>query len=70
MLDGSAALIDWLAEERRRQGITQKQLADLTGIKQPMIARIESKRACPTVDTLCSWAQALGCSLSFTKDAG
>ena len=70
MLSSSTALIDYLVAERQRQGLSQKQLADRSGIKQPMIARIESKRACPTIDTLCSWAQALGCSLSFTKDAG
>lgn len=70
MLDSSAALIDYLIAERERQGLNQRQLADRSGIKQPMLARLESKRACPTIDTLCSWAQALGCSLSFTKDAG
>lgn len=71
MLDSSATLIDYLIAERERQGLNQRQLADRSGIKQPMLARLESKRACPTIDTLCTLAHALGCTLTFSKkDAG
>ena len=71
MLDSSSALIDYLVSERKGQGLSQRQLAELAGIKQPMIARIESKRACPSIDTLNTIARALGCTICLSKkDAG
>lgn len=71
LLDSSSALIDYLVAERKGQGLSQRQLAELAGIKQPMIARIESKRTCPSIDTLGTIARALGCTICLSKkDAG
>lgn len=41
-----------LGRARRRAGLTQRQLAQRTGVAQPAIARIEAGRVTPRVDTL------------------
>jgi transcriptional regulator with XRE-family HTH domain len=41
-----------LRNARRRAGMSQRQLADATGIPQPAIARIERGGATPRIDTL------------------
>jgi len=51
-----AVMIARLREER---GWSQRDLARITGIKQPQIARIEKGRQMPTLDTLWCLADAL-----------
>ena len=41
-----------LIEAREARGMTQRDLAEASGLKQPAIARIESHRSVPRVDTL------------------
>lgn len=41
-----------LGRARRRAGLTQRQLAERTGVAQPAIARIEAGRVSPRIDTL------------------
>jgi len=41
-----------LRHARRKKGWTQRALADASGVAQPAIARIESGRVVPKVDTL------------------
>ena len=47
-----------LAEMREARGLTQRQLSEMTGIKQPMLARIERGQM-PTLPTLGRIALAL-----------
>lgn len=54
-----------LAELRNSKGLSQRELAELSGIQQPAISRIESGRASPHLSTLCKLAEALGCTLSI-----
>jgi len=49
-----------LAERRRARHLTQKQLAELTGINQAEISRIERGQANPTTATLGALTRALG----------
>lgn len=49
-----------VAEERRKRGLTQQQLADMTGMKQANIARIEAGRYSVRFDTLQAIAEAMG----------
>ncbi len=49
-----------LAEQRRARHLTQKQLADMTGIDQAEISRIERGQANPTTATLWTLTHALG----------
>jgi HTH-type transcriptional regulator / antitoxin HipB len=48
---------------RRRAGISQSELADLAGMSQPSIARLERGVVSPTVITLDRIARALGADL-------
>ncbi|MBP3816661.1 MAG: helix-turn-helix transcriptional regulator [Butyrivibrio sp.] len=45
---------------RKEQGISQRELGKLTGIKQPVIARIESGQSSPRIDTLVKLLAPLG----------
>jgi transcriptional regulator with XRE-family HTH domain len=56
-----------LAQRREMLGLTQTQLAKLTGIKQPMIARIERGQM-PKPFTLQKLAKALKAQIVFTSD--
>jgi len=48
-----------LAERRRDRHLTQKQLAELSGIDQPEISRVERGQSNPTTATLSALARAL-----------
>lgn len=66
MPEKCSALIDRLIEERHRQGKTQQQqLAQASGLPQSVIARLESKKATPQLDTLMKVATALDCELAL-----
>jgi transcriptional regulator with XRE-family HTH domain len=56
-----------LALRREKLELTQKQLAERTGIKQPMIARIEHGQM-PTAPTLQRLAKGLKISIVITED--
>lgn len=65
MPDACISIIDQLISERHRQGKTQKQLAQDARLTQSVIARLESKKATPQLDTLLKVANALGCDLAI-----
>ena len=58
-------IIDLLIQQRHSRGMTQKQLAQSACLTQSVIARLESKKATPQLDTLLKVASALGCSLAI-----
>ncbi|ARU61341.1 hypothetical protein CBW65_10270 [Tumebacillus avium] len=55
-----ADLVAALTERRKRLDMSQRDLAEKCGVKQPMIARIESGASIPRLDTLFKLAFALG----------
>ena len=59
------ALITELIQARHEQGISQKQLEELSGVKQPQIARIERGTVTPSVHTLLKILAALGKTLAI-----
>ena len=59
-----------LREARRARGLTQRELADLSGIAQPMIARLERGVGSPRVDTLERLLAACGHSLEVRPRLG
>ncbi len=65
MPDNCAVLIDRLIEQRKILGMTQKELAQAASLTQSVIARLESKKATPQLDTLLKVADALGCELEI-----
>lgn len=60
--DARVALIGQLVKIRREKGITQKELEKLSGVKQPMIARIE-KGGMTQLNTLIKLLTPLGMKL-------
>ena len=56
--DLRVAIISELIRARKELGISQKQLEELSGVKQPVIARIETGKSTPQLDTL---SKILGC---------
>ena len=63
--DIEANFISNLIELRNRKKITQKQLEELSGIKQPMIARIEKGDTMPRVDTFLRLLEPMGLTLKI-----
>jgi transcriptional regulator with XRE-family HTH domain len=59
-----ARIADQVAEQRRARGLSQKELAELTGTTQSAIARLESGGRPPRIDTLLGIAEALDCELT------
>jgi transcriptional regulator with XRE-family HTH domain len=58
------ALLAGLREERQRQGLTLRDLAERTGIDEPALSRLETgKNLNPTWETLAKVAKALGLAL-------
>jgi transcriptional regulator with XRE-family HTH domain len=57
-----------LLQARLAAGLTQRQLADRLGKKQSAIARLESGRHPPRLDTLAAVARALGASFTIAAD--
>lgn len=65
MPENCAAIIDTLIEQRKEKGMTQKELAQATDLTQSVIARMESKKAVPQLDTLLKVVTALDCNLEI-----
>lgn len=61
------AFMTELIKARSEKGITQKQLETLTGIKQPVIARMETGKTSPTLDTILKLLAPLGKTLSIVN---
>lgn len=59
------ALIGKLIEAREASGFSQQKLADLTGLKQPAIARLENLKSIPKIDTLFKLLDPLGYTLAI-----
>lgn len=60
------ALIGKMIEAREEKGLSQRELAKLSGVKQPAIARMESMKSTPQIDTLFKILAPLGYTLSIT----
>lgn len=60
-----AKIIDTLIEKRKELGLTQKELAEASHLTQSVIARMESKKAMPQLDTLLKVVDALGCDIEI-----
>ena len=58
-----ARIAEQVVEQRRARGLSQKELAELTGTTQSAIARLESGGRPPRIDTLLRIAEALDCEL-------
>ena len=58
-------LIRELVKLRKEKGLTQHQLAAISGVKQPAIARLEKGDCVPKTDTITKLLSAMGKRLAF-----
>ncbi|MDR0330878.1 MAG: helix-turn-helix domain-containing protein [Chitinispirillales bacterium] len=59
------AMMIQFAKARNEQGITQKKLEAMSGVKQPIIARMESGSTSPRLDTVLKVLAPLGKTLGI-----
>lgn len=64
-IEFETALIGKVIEAREAKGLSQRELAEISGVKQPAIARLESMRSTPQIDTLFKVLNPLGYTLSI-----
>ena len=64
-LEPEFAIIQAMIDVRKNTGITQKQLAEKTGINQADISRLENGNANPSIRTLKKLAEGLGMKLKI-----
>ena len=64
-IDMRANIITAMIEAREEMGISQRQLEELSGVKQPQIARMERGNADPQLGTLLRVLNAMGKTLAI-----
>ncbi len=62
--DLRVAIIGELIKARQERGISQKKLEELSGVKQPIIARMERGSTSPQIDTVLTVLAPLGKTLA------
>ena len=63
------AIIGKMIEAREEKGISQRELASMSGVKQPAIARLESMKTTPQIDTLFKVLYPLGYTIEIVPIA-
>ena len=63
--DLRVALIGEIIKARQEKGISQKKLEELSGVKQPVIARMERGPSNPQIDTILKLLAPLGKTLAI-----
>lgn len=61
-----AAIVGALIEQRKALGISQRDLAAICGMPQSSVARIESFKTTPNLDTLLKMMKPLGLTLTVS----
>ena len=68
MISLEKSLINAIVEAREENGLTQKQLSELCGIKQPVLARLESAIHSPQINSIIKILKPLGYTLAVVKE--
>ena len=66
VVEALSQIVKAMVEQRNALGLSQRELAALCGIPQSSVARIESFKTVPNLDTLLKIFQQLGLKLSVT----
>lgn len=66
-IEALAAIISAMIEKRNALGISQRELAEMCGMPQSSVARIESFQTTPNLDTVVKIMQPLGLRLIVTN---
>ena len=59
------SLIGKMIEAREKKGLSQRELAEVAGVKQPAIARLERMKVTPQIDTLFKVLHPLGYTIEI-----
>lgn len=62
--DVRVAIMSELIKARHEQGVSQKRLEELSGVSQPVIARMETGKTNPQLDTVLKVLASLGKTLA------
>ena len=62
-----AAIVGAMIEKRNELGLSQRELASMCGMPQSSVARIESYKTTPNLETLLKIMQPLGLSLAVVS---
>ncbi len=62
-----SSIVGAMIEKRNSLGISQRELAAMCGVPQSSVARIESYKTTPNLDTLLKLFRPLGLSLTVTN---
>ena len=62
------SVINAIVDAREESGLTQKQLSELCGIQQPVIARIERAVHSPQINSIIKILKPLGYTLAVVKE--
>lgn len=65
--DNDKELVDKLIELRKKENISQSELAKMTGNTQQAISRLEKKSHSPSLQTFCNILNALGYGITIEK---
>lgn len=65
-VEALSQIVKAMVEQRNALGLSQRELAALCGIPQSSVARVESFKTVPNLDTLLKIFQQLGLKLSVT----
>ena len=67
LLDKEYNLIERLSEIRKEKKLSQRQLAEIIGMKQPMLANIEKGKNSPQLNTLLNILDSLGYTIEYKE---
>ncbi|MFK8243107.1 MULTISPECIES: helix-turn-helix domain-containing protein [unclassified Facklamia] len=65
--DMRVAIMSELIKTRNEKGISQKKLEELSGVSQPVIARMETGKTSPQLDTVLKILASLGKTLAVVS---
>jgi len=65
-LEEEFTLIAAMLDARRKAGLSQAQVAERMGVKQPVVAKLEGGKSNMSFDTLKRYAHATGCKVRVT----
>lgn len=66
-IEGLAELLSEVIVAREERGLSQAELAEMCGLKQSAISRLESLKATPQLDTLLKILSSLNLKISLTS---
>lgn len=67
MHDQTSALIDEIIALRKAKGLSQRQLSALTGVHQVVIARLETRKNLPNIETLIKLLEAMDARMTIQE---